>query len=453
MATDFNETIRSGKDNRESRRWTTTKTKSVVKKSTAKVAAKRRRRRRPKVTIEGEVDGGQSDDESQGDQDNGEERPWRRSRRETAVVAAQPIVAAVKTLPVPTPVSEYKPDVIEPKWQAQWEQDQLYRAVIDHSQKKFYFLTMLPYPSGDLHIGHWYAMTPSDARARYLRMNGYNVMFPIGFDAFGLPAENAAIKRGIHPKTWTYSNIDNMRKQLRSMGAMFDWEREAVSADPEYYKWTEWFFAQLFKHGLAYKKMSPVDWCPNCNTTLAREQVWGEDRHCERCGTPVIKKNLDQWYFRITKYADELLNFDGIDWPERVKTLQTNWIGKSEGAQVVFHSEQGDPIEVFTTRPDTLWGATFMVLAPEHPLVAKLTTPDRADEVEEYVNEVTRRTEIEREAAEKDKTGVFIGAYAINPGERRAHPDLDRGLRADDVRHGRDHGRARARRARLRSSR
>ena len=285
---------------------------------------------------------------------------------------AQPIVEAVKTLPMPTPVAEYKPEVIEPKWQAQWEQDQLYRSVIDHDKKKFYALTMLPYPSGDLHIGHWYIIAPSDSRARYLRMNGYNVMFPIGFDAFGLPAENAAIKRGIHPKTWTYSNIDNMRKQLRSMGAMFDWEREAVSADPEYYKWTEWFFAQLFKHGLAYKKLSPVDWCPNCNTTLAREQVWGEDRHCERCGTPVIKKNLDQWYFRITKYADELLNFGGIDWPERVKTLQTNWIGKSEGAHVVFQSEQEDPIEVFTTRPDTLWGATFMVLAPEHPLVGEV---------------------------------------------------------------------------------
>ena len=163
---------------------------------------------------------------------------------------------------MPTPVAEYKPEVIEPKWQAQWDQDQLYRSVIDHDKKKFYALTMLPYPSGDLHIGHWYIIAPSDSRARYLRMNGYNVMFPIGFDAFGLPAENAAIKRGIHPKTWTYSNIDNMRKQLRSMGAMFDWEREAVSADPEYYKWTEWFFAQLFKHGLAYKKLSPVDWCP-----------------------------------------------------------------------------------------------------------------------------------------------------------------------------------------------
>ena len=209
-----------------------------------------------------------------------------------------PQIALVKTQPVPTPVSEYEPGAIEPKWQAQWEQDQLYRAVIDHHQKKFYFLTMLPYPIGDLHIGHWYAMTPSDARARYMRMNGYNVLFPIGFDAFGLPAENAAIKRGIHPKTWTMSNIEHMRGQLRSMGAMLDWEREAVSADPEYYKWTQWFFCSCIEHGLAYRKMSPVDWCPNCNTTLAREQVWGEDRHCERCGTPVIKKDLEQWFFR-----------------------------------------------------------------------------------------------------------------------------------------------------------
>jgi len=248
-------------------------------------------------------------------------------------------------------------------------------------------------------------------------MKGYNVMFPMGFDAFGLPAENAAIKDGIHPKIRTYANIGRMRKQLRSMGAMFDWEREAVSSDPDHYRWTQWFFSQLFKHGLAYKKMSPVDWCPNCQTTLAREQVWGEDRHCERCGTPVIKKNLEQWYFRTTKYADELLSFDGIDWPERVRDMQTNWIGKSEGASVVFLSEHADadPIEIFTTRPDTLWGATFMVLAPEHPLVAKLTTPDHKAEVEAYVAEVTRRTDIEREAADKEKTGVFIGACAINP--------------------------------------
>jgi leucyl-tRNA synthetase len=233
---------------------------------------------------------------------------------------------------------------------------------------------MLPYPSGDLHIGHWYAMAPSDARARYKRMNGFNVLFPIGFDAFGLPAENAAINHNIHPCTWTYSNIDRMRKQLKTMGAMFDWRREIISSDEKYYRWTQWFFEQLYKHGLAYHKMSPVDWCPHCNTTLAREQVWGDDRHCERCGTPVIKKNLDQWFFKITNYAEELLNYDTLDWPSRVRVLQTNWIGKSEGALAKFHTEQGDELEVFTTRPDTLWGVTFMVLAPEHPLVKKLTT-------------------------------------------------------------------------------
>jgi leucyl-tRNA synthetase len=257
-------------------------------------------------------------------------------------------------------------------------------------------------------------------------MRGFNVLFPMGFDAFGLPAENAAIKRGIHPKVWTYKNIDNMRKQMRSMGAMFDWRREAVSADPEYYKWTQWFFIQLFKHGLAYRKMSPVDFCPHCNTTLAREQVWGEDRHCERCGTPVIKKDLDQWFFRITRYADELLNYEGLDWPERVRTLQTNWIGRSEGASVVFKvippspsgkgaGGEGDSIEVFTTRPDTLWGATFMVLSPEHPLVEKLTTPGQKQAVEDYKKQAARQSDIEREALDKEKTGVFTGAYAINP--------------------------------------
>ena len=305
---------------------------------------------------------------------------------------------------------------IEKKWQDKWEADQLYRSVIDEGRPKFYALTMLPYPSGDLHIGHWYAMTPSDARARFMRMKGFNVMFPMGFDAFGLPAENAAIKRGIHPKDWTYRNIDRMRTQLRSMGAMFDWEREAISADPEYYRWSEWFFSQLYKHGMAYRKMSPVDWCPNCNTTLAREQVWGEDRHCERCGTPVIKKDLDQWFFSTTKYADELLDFSNIDWPERVKTLQTNWIGRSEGASVIFKTEVGNhDIEIFTTRPDTLWGATFMVFSPEHPLVDVVTASDKKAEVEAYKVEAARQSDIEREATDKEKTGVFTGGYAINP--------------------------------------
>ena len=318
------------------------------------------------------------------------------------------------------PIERYIPANIETKWQKKWEADGLYHSDIDKSKKKYYALTMLPYPSGNLHIGHWYAMTPSDAHARFMRMQGYNVMFPMGFDAFGLPAENAAIQRNIHPKEWTYDNIANMRKQLRSMGAMFDWRREAVSADPEYYRWTQWFFVQLFKNDLAYRKMSPVDWCPKCNTTLAREQVWGEDRHCERCHTPVIKKDLNQWFFRITKYADELLDFSTIDWPEPVRILQTNWIGKSEGASVVFRTEQGDSLEVFTTRPDTLWGVTFMVLAPEHPLVKKLTTPENKAKVEAYVQESVRQTEIQREATDKEKSGVFTGGYAINPvnGER-----------------------------------
>ncbi|HSB00255.1 MAG TPA: class I tRNA ligase family protein, partial [Anaerolineales bacterium] len=320
----------------------------------------------------------------------------------------------------------YNPHAMEHKWQAKWEADKLYRAVIDGTRPKHYALTMLPYTSGDLHFGHWYPMAPSDARARYKRMNGYNVLFPIGFDAFGLPGENAAIKRGIHPKEWTYKNIENMRRQLKTMGTMFDWEREAITADTEYYKWTEWFFIQLFKMGLAYRKMSAVDWCPKDNTTLAREQVIGENRVCERCGTPVIKKELEQWFFRSTKYADELLRFDEIDWPERVKTLQTNWIGRSEGASVIFKTvpsgddKAGDPIEIFTTRPDTLWGATFMVFSPEHPLVDKITTPEQKAAVDAYKLQASRQSDIEREAVDKEKTGVFTGAQAINPvnGER-----------------------------------
>jgi leucyl-tRNA synthetase len=309
----------------------------------------------------------------------------------------------------------YNPIEIEPKWQSKWASDGLYQAEIDETRPKHYALTMLPYTSGDLHIGHWYAMIPSDSRARYKRMLGYNVMFPIGFDAFGLPAENAAIKNRIHPKIWTYDNIAHMRKQLKSMGSMWDWHREMISSDPEYYQWTQWFFIQLYKHNLAYRKFSPVDWCPNCQTTLAREQVKDDDRHCERCGTPVIKKELEQWFFKATKYADELLDYATIDWPDRVRTLQTNWIGRSEGASVVFHTEQSDPIEIFTTRPDTLWGATFMVLAPEHPLVQKITTTDKTQEVEAYIKQAARQSDIDREATDKEKTGVFTGGYAINP--------------------------------------
>ncbi len=309
----------------------------------------------------------------------------------------------------------FNPQAFEPKWQAKWEADKLYRAVIDESRPKHYALTMLPYPSGDLHIGHWYAMTPPDARARFKRMQGYNVMFPMGFDAFGLPAEGAAIKHNIHPKIWTYQNIERMEKQMRTMGAMFDWEREAISSDPEYYKWTQWFFIQLYKKGLAYRKKASVDWCPKDNTTLAREQVKGEDRVCDRCGTPVIKKELEQWFFKATKYADELLHFDGIDWPEFIKVSQTNWIGRSEGASVIFKTEAGDSIEIFTTRPDTLWGATFMVMSPEHPLVDKITTPENAQTVSEYKDQAAKQTDIQREAKDKEKTGVFTGGYAINP--------------------------------------
>jgi leucyl-tRNA synthetase len=309
----------------------------------------------------------------------------------------------------------YIPQEIEPKWQKKWEEDHLYRSVIDPNKPKHYALTMLPYPSGDLHIGHWYAMAPSDVRARFMRMRGYNVLFPMGFDAFGLPAENAAISHGIHPYQWTMSNIERMRRQLKSMGAMFDWEREAITCLPGYYRWTQWFFRKMYDMGLAYRKKSQVDFCPRCNTTLAREQVWGPERVCERCGTPVIKKELEQWFWRITAYAEELLDFSKIDWPERVVTMQTNWIGKSTGANVTFRTERGDPLIVFTTRPDTLWGATFMVLAPEHPLVDELTPPEYRQAVEEYQYFAARQSEIDRLSTEKEKTGLFIGAYAVNP--------------------------------------
>jgi leucyl-tRNA synthetase len=312
--------------------------------------------------------------------------------------------------------NKYNPAEIEPKWQQIWEERQLHRVTEDPDRPKWYALTMLPYPSGDLHTGHWYAYTPSDAAARFRRMNGYNVFFPIGFDAFGLPAENAAIKHGAHPARWTFANIERMRSQLRRMGAMWTWEHEAVSCDPEYYKWSQWFFRKFYDAGIAYREYAPVDFCPTCNTTLAREQVWGDDRHCERCGTPVIKKNLEQWKFRITRYADELVDMlEQIEWPERVKAMQTNWIGRSVGAEVAFHTEQGEPLIIFTTRPDTLWGATFMVLAPEHPLVDAITTEAQRAEVEAYKAQAARMDEIQRGAADKEKNGVFTGGYAINP--------------------------------------
>jgi leucyl-tRNA synthetase len=309
----------------------------------------------------------------------------------------------------------YDPIALERRWQERWAESGLYKTDEDPEKTKHYALTMLPYPSGDLHVGHWYPMTPSDTRARFMRMRGYRVFFPIGFDAFGLPAENAAINRGIHPYRWTMSNIENMRGQLRQMGTMFDFDSEVVTCDPEYYHWNQWFFLKFFERGLAYRTEAPVDWCPKDNTTLAREQVIGPDRRCERCGTPVIKKNLAQWLFKITDYAEELLDFSKIEWPERVKTLQTNWIGRSEGAEIVFEVEGYGPVEVFTTRPDTLFGATFFVMSPEHPAVERITTPERADEVSAYVEKASRLSEIDRTDVTREKTGVFTGAYAVNP--------------------------------------
>jgi len=309
----------------------------------------------------------------------------------------------------------YDPTDLEHRWQERWAESGLYKTDEDENKPKHYALTMLPYPSGDLHVGHWYPMTPSDTRARFMRMNGFRVFFPIGFDAFGLPAENAAIGRGIPPRDWTYSNIERMRGQLRQMGAMFDFDSEVVTCDPEYYRWNQWFFLKFFERGLAYRMEAPVDWCPKDNTTLAREQVVGPDKRCERCGTPVIKKNLPQWLFKITDYAEELLDFSKIDWPERVETLQRNWIGRSEGAEIRFEIEGYGPVEVFTTRPDTLFGATFFVMSPEHPAVEEITTQEQAEEVRAYVERAGRMSEIDRTDVTREKTGVFTGAYAINP--------------------------------------
>src|ERR1700730_7472247 len=313
--------------------------------------------------------------------------------------------------------TKYNPKDIEEKWQKQWEAEQLYHAPDNSPKPKFYNLVMLPYPSGDLHMGHWYNFAPADAYGRFKRMQGYNVMQPMGFDAFGLPAENAAIKRGIQARTWTLANIEHMRKQLRLMGAQWDWQREIISCMPDYYKWTQWLFLQFYKHGLAYRTKAPANWCPGCNTTLANEQVLA-DGTCERCGSVVIRKEIDQWLLRITRYAEELLHFDNIEWPEKTVTMQRNWIGRSEGAELRFYTEiegKREEIPVFTTRPDTIYGATFFVLAPEHPWVEKITTPEHAVEVRAYVEQARRMTEIERMSAEKEKTGVFTGGYVTNP--------------------------------------
>jgi len=317
----------------------------------------------------------------------------------------------------------YSPSDIEPKWQEKWAADAIYQAREDDTRRKWYELTMFPYTSGDLHIGHWYAMAPSDVHARFKRMQGYNVLYPIGFDAFGLPAENAAINRGIHPATWTMQNIVTMRRQLKTMGSCYDWSREVITSAPEYYRWTQWLFLKLYHGGLAYRAKAPVNWCPSCQTVLANEQVVGEGE-CERCGALVVKKDVEQWFFRITRYADELLDHSKLQWPERIVTMQRNWIGRSEGVEISFGLDGPGPereeLRVFTTRPDTVYGVTFAVLAPEHPLVDRLTTPEHRQAVTEYIAWTRRRAEIDRLSTEGEKNGLFTGSYAINSlnGER-----------------------------------
>jgi len=312
---------------------------------------------------------------------------------------------------------KYIPQQIEPKWQKRWEEEKLYYVTERDDKPKFYNLVMYPYPSGDIHMGHCRNYVIGDVVARYRTMRGYNVLNPMGWDAFGLPAENAAIEHGIHPRIWTEQCIARMKEQISKMGVCYDWNREIASFDPNYYKWNQWFFLKMYERGLAYKAKAPVNWCPGCRTILANEQVI--EGRCWRCKSLVTKREFEQWFLRITAYAEELLeDLKKLErWPERVKLMQTNWIGRSEGVNVTFPiaDSGGEGIEVFTTRPDTLWGATFMVLAPEHPLVDKLTAPEKRKEVEEYKEFAILQSEIQRLSTEKEKTGVFIGAYAINP--------------------------------------
>ena len=309
---------------------------------------------------------------------------------------------------------------IEKKWQKKWAEDRIYSFDTSRRDKKYYTLEMFSYPSGaKLHVGHWYNFGPSDSFARFKSMQGYEVFEPMGFDAFGLPAENYAIKTGIHPQDSTLKNIATMEKQLQAMGGMFDWDYEVKTCMPDYYKWTQWIFLQLYKAGLAYRKEAPVNWCTSCNTVLANEQV--VDGHCERCGSQVVRKNLTQWFFKITAYADELLrDLDKLDWPEKTKAMQRHWIGKSTGGEIEFTCESGDKFRVFTTRADTIFGVSYVILAPEHPLVDKLTTPDRKAEVEAYKLACSKVSEIDRMSSTREKTGAFTGAYCINPvnGER-----------------------------------
>jgi leucyl-tRNA synthetase len=318
----------------------------------------------------------------------------------------------------------YDPQQAEPKWSAAWEEQALYRAdESDTTRPRFYALDMFPYPSGDLHMGHLEAFSGGDVIARLRRMQGNNVLHPIGWDSFGLPAENAAIKRGTHPKTWTYQNIDTQRATFHRLGISFDWSRAFNTSDPEYYRWTQWLFLRFWERGLAYRKASPVNWCPNDQTVLANEQVI--NGHCERCDALVEKRELTQWFFKITDYAERLLDdMAGLEghWSDKVLTMQRNWIGRSTGAHVDFTvAETGETVRVFTTRPDTLYGATFFVLAPEHELAARLVAGGPYEqEFIAFRDRVGRETEVERLSTERDKEGVFLGVHVVNPvnGER-----------------------------------
>jgi len=314
-------------------------------------------------------------------------------------------------------MEKYDFKLIEAKWQQYWEEHGFYKASEDPSRPKYYDLEMFPYPSGNLHMGHVRNYAIGDVVARFKSMNGFNVLHPMGWDAFGLPAENAAIKNGIHPAIWTYANIENMKRQLKTMGISYDWDREVATCKPDYYKFTQWMFLKLYEHGLAYKKKSAVNWCPSCQTVLANEQV--VDNSCERCEAVVEKKQLEQWFFKITDYAQRLL--DDLEllpgWPEKVKIMQRNWIGRSEGCQFDMKIAGSDEvISVFTTRPDTVFGVTYMVLAPEHPLVEKLSqNTKQAEAVNKFIDNMKHLSDIARTSTEIEKEGVFTGAYAINP--------------------------------------
>ena len=305
---------------------------------------------------------------------------------------------------------------IDKKWQEKWKKEHVYKYNPDSKKEKFYTMEMFSYPSGaKLHLGHWFNFGPADSFARFKKMQGYNVFHPMGFDAFGLPAENYAIKTGIHPEDSTRKNIETMKRQLEEMGGSYDWDYSVETCMPEYYKWTQWIFIQLYKAGLAYKKKAPVNWCDSCKTVLANEQVI--DCKCERCGTVVKRKKLDQWFFKITDYAEELLEgLKDLDWPESTKKVQVNWIGKSEGTEIIFKGENNEyQFKVFTTRPDTVFGVTYVVLAPESAIVQKITTEDQKEVVEKYIENTLKLNEIDRLSTEREKTGVFTGSYVINP--------------------------------------